>query len=315
MHVVDAAATTYSLQLNTSSDTSSCPVMSSSHPLRVPSRSASKPNPPELQSKPSILSNLNPLNYMPSLSNRPEHSEQTINLPLQRETSSIPRGDAESNWEYPSPQQMYNAMLRKGYTDTPVQHVESMVAVHNFLNEGAWDEIVEWERIFSKGLGHGWERCKNGEEGLARERARQAFIRQRKEAMGLQPSASASTSSVDEYKPKLLRFMGRPNEPTPKSQILGMVGRFFPETYSSERPFDRHDWYIARRTPNGQQREIRYVIDYYAGGAQESGEPVFYLDIRPALDSPTAAAERAIRWGGDVWYRASGASARQQISK
>jgi cytochrome c heme-lyase len=32
---------------------------------------------------------------------------------------------------------MYNAMLRKGYQDTPVDAVKSMVAVHNYLNEGA----------------------------------------------------------------------------------------------------------------------------------------------------------------------------------
>jgi cytochrome c heme-lyase len=68
---------------------------------------------------------------------------------------------------------------------------------------------------------------------------------------------------------------------------------------------------VARRTPTGT-KEVRYVIDYYAGGVEPTGEPVFYLDIRPALDTPTAAVERAMRWGGDVWHRASGASVREQ---
>jgi cytochrome c heme-lyase len=58
-------------------------------------------------------------------------------------------------------------------------------------------------------------------------------------------------------------------------------------------------------------KEIRYVIDYYEGPEEPSGEPVFYLDVRPAVDSPTLAMERLTRWGRDVWYRASGGSVRE----
>lgn len=54
------------------------------------------------------------------------------------------------------------------------------------------------------------------------------------------------------------------------------------------------------------------MIDYYSGPPEPTGEPVFYLDVRPAVDGPTAAAERMLRWGGDVWYRASGAEAREK---
>jgi len=79
---------------------------------------------------------------------------------------------------------------------------------------------------------------------------------------------------------------------------------------SCEPPFDRHDWYVRRRTPTGTTKEIRYVIDYYAADPEPTGEPVFYLDIRPAIDTPTAAAERMMRWSGDVWHRASGAAVR-----
>jgi cytochrome c heme-lyase len=163
---------------------------------------------------------------MPSLSNEREHAEQSVSLPLSRETSSIPRGDADTNWEYPSPQQMYNAMLRKGYTDTPADAVESMVAVHNFLNEGAWNEIAEWESIFSKGLGHGWEQCRKGEEGMAMERARREMLRQRRQDLGYDTGKAA-----DEDGPRLLRFMGRPNDRTPKASILQALGWVFPEKY------------------------------------------------------------------------------------
>jgi cytochrome c heme-lyase len=81
---------------------------------------------------------------------------------------------------------------------------------------------------------------------------------------------------------------------------------------STEPPFDRHDWYVTRRTPTGAVKEVRYVIDYYTGDAEPTGEPVFYLDIRPAIDTPTAAVERMMRWSGDVWHRASGAAVREE---
>ena len=245
---------------------------------------------------------------MPALTNtRPSNSPQCISLPLDREISSIPRGDADTNWEYPSPQQMYNAMLRKGYTDTPADAVESMVAVHNFLNEGAWKEIEEWERIFGEGLLHGWEICRRGEEGIALDRARHEILEARREALGVEGPNNNS-------RPKLLRFMGRPGEPTPKARILSALGYIMPEKFGGEPPFDRHDWYVARTGPDGSIKQVRYVIDYYSGGVQATGEPVFYLDIRPALDTPTAALERAMRWGGDIWHRASGGSAREEAA-
>ena len=52
------------------------------------------------------------------------------------------------------------------------------------------------------------------------------------------------------------------------------------------------------------------MIDYYSGPPDPTGESVFYLDVRPAIDRPSAPLERMLRWGGDVWYRMSGASVR-----
>lgn len=82
---------------------------------------------------------------MPSLAQTPlDNSDQ---LPTERSLSSIPRsvdtGRTET-WEYPSPQQFYNALVRKGW-ETPVEHVETMVEIHNFLNERAWGEVLKWE--------------------------------------------------------------------------------------------------------------------------------------------------------------------------
>jgi cytochrome c heme-lyase len=160
-----------------------------------------------------MLSKLNPLNYMFQSISQERAPDQTQALPTSRDESSIPRGTGDGNWEYPSPQQMYNALLRKGYTDTDVTAVESMVAVHNFLNEGAWGEIVEWERRFGKGLSRGWEVSKRGEEnaGLA--------LRQ------------LETQEGGQSEPTLLRFQGRPKEMTPKAAMLQMLARIYPAKF------------------------------------------------------------------------------------
>ncbi|QPG73791.1 holocytochrome c synthase [Brettanomyces nanus] len=77
---------------------------------------------------------------------------QTVDLPTEKTLSSIPKGEKgnEGVWEYPSPQQMLNAMLRKGKGDVPEDSVETMVSIHNFLNEGAWGEILQWEQPYSE---------------------------------------------------------------------------------------------------------------------------------------------------------------------
>lgn len=91
--------------------------------------------------------NLSPLNQMPTLPQAPS-PDQSMALPLTRTESSIPR-DPSAKWEYPSPQQFYNALVRKGW-QTPEEHVETMVEIHNFLNEEAWQEVLKWEKRSSR---------------------------------------------------------------------------------------------------------------------------------------------------------------------
>lgn len=239
----------------------------------------------------SLLSQLNPLNYMfPDLSQQ-RAPNQTVALPTSREASTIPKGSGDGTWEYPSPQQMYNALLRKGYTDTDMAAVEPMVSVHNFLNEGAWAEIVGWEQRFAQGLYQGWRICRRGEAHAPEE-----LERNWKDGDGPEPS--------------LIRFQGRPKDLTPKATMLQVLGWIYPSKFAIEMPFDRHDWYVSRHV-NGEQQQVRYVIDYYSGEPEPSGEPVFYLDVRPAA-TPRGAAERIIRWTTDVWWKAVGGDKREQ---
>jgi cytochrome c heme-lyase len=89
---------------------------------------------------------LNPDNNIPNLAQSP-FPDQEIPLPTERVISSIPRAKSDDNikWEYPSPQQFYNALRRKGW-ETPETAIETMVDIHNWMNEEAWNEVMKWEK-------------------------------------------------------------------------------------------------------------------------------------------------------------------------
>ncbi|KAJ3372983.1 U3 snoRNP protein, partial [Kappamyces sp. JEL0680] len=75
----------------------------------------------------------------------------------------------------------------------------------------------------------------------------------------------------------LLKFQGKPDSLSPKAW-------FYTTFYGSDRPFDRHDWVVDRCG-----KPVRYVIDYYSGAESEA---TFNVDVRPALDSPSAVWDR-----------------------
>nr|DBA44777.1 TPA_exp: holocytochrome c synthase [Isoetes drummondii] len=75
--------------------------------------------------------------------------------------------------------------------------------------------------------------------------------------------------------PRLLYFRGRPDELTPKAYFKKFLGYGI--------PFDRHDWTVDRGG-----REMRYVIDFYYDENAEGKKWPFFVDVRPALDSPAA---------------------------
>jgi cytochrome c heme-lyase len=141
-----------------SSASASCPVdhaslakhaQSSSSAARCPvdHASSSKSSSTTAAQCPVQPETLDPRNNLPILTQSRAPS-QTVDLPTDRTTSSIPRATAD-NWEYPSPQQFYNALVRKGW-ETPENEIETMVHIHNFLNEKAWEEVQKWEAQVNK---------------------------------------------------------------------------------------------------------------------------------------------------------------------
>lgn len=230
-------------------------------------------------------SEINPLNNMPNLPST-KFPGQKIDLPTERVISTIPRGEDESEgyWEYPLPQQMFNAMMRKGKGDGIEEDaVESMVDVHNFLNEAAWAEILDWERPhFVDGkVGHS-----NGMYDKFGKKIEDG-------------SEKADNSKVDV---RLLKFTGRPDDMSPRARTYLVLSKLFPSTFNSNPPFDRHDWTVLRKIGQDEEsgkkkwKQVRYVIDYYGGPDTEEGLPTFYLDVRPALDDFGSIYDRWRRW-------------------
>jgi len=185
-------------------------------------------------------SGVNPNNQMPS---QPDQSSSPGHeVSKDRIKSTIPKGGGADTWEYPSSQMFYNSLLRKGKEiDFDQSELDTIVAVHNNMNERAWDIVMNWEKSLHK----------------------------------------------EEYEiapPTLNRFIGRPDDLTPKAwfrtKILG-----------HEAPFDRHDWFLERAG-----KQVRYVIDFYYDESLATNDKVptlhdarsiqsISMDARPAVDS------------------------------
>jgi cytochrome c heme-lyase len=183
---------------------------------------------------------------------------QRLPLSTHRAVSTIPRGNPanggadtphhqpkgeesslEQKWVYPSEQQVFNAMKRKGWEGVEEESIPSFLQIHNTVNEKSWQELKKWE----------------------------------------------SSNDI-----KLVKFQGRPTTLTPKAWFLSTF-------LFQEKPFDRHDWIID----NGVDHEKRYVLDFYMTESKVTGLPRVDIDVRPALDSPSAVIKRAQRFASEMF--------------
>ena len=90
---------------------------------------------------------LNPRNLMPDLPQSAAMGQREL-LSTEREVSSIPKTGEGKNWEYPSPQQFFHALLRRN-KEAEEDEMDAVVFVHNRVNEDSWDQIMDWEREYA----------------------------------------------------------------------------------------------------------------------------------------------------------------------
>ena len=164
----------------------------------------------------------------------------------------------------------WNSLARKGKLgDTKEEDMETVVAIHNNMNEGTWAKVLEWEEV----IGEGTPKL-----------VRFDYIEY---TLSLYVCCCLTLLCSSWKKSK---FTGRPFDLSPKATIKHyLLGHPF--------PFDRHDWTVVR--PSGQQ--VRYVIDYYHDTAAENDSTSIedlqigrggkcnslLVDVRPALDGPS----------------------------
>ena len=72
-----------------------------------------------------------------------------IDLPTERQISSIPRSQENKNWVYPSERQFFEAMRRKNWNPSAID-MKTVVPIHNTVNEMAWSNILNWEKAYKE---------------------------------------------------------------------------------------------------------------------------------------------------------------------
>ncbi len=130
---VSACPVKASKKNNAPSNGSACPVKSDSSKVQY-----------NVYSQP-----IDPTNNMPSVANQLPGPMQNEALSTERVQSSIPKGGSDgATWTYPSPQMFYNSLARKNKLgDTEESDIESVVAIHNNMNEKTWAKVMEWEDV------------------------------------------------------------------------------------------------------------------------------------------------------------------------
>lgn len=164
----------------------------------------------------------------------------------------------------------YNALALKGKLDgdTVEEDIESVVALHNNMNEKTWKKVLEWEAVTG---GTGSSRSSGSDNNTA--------------AQQVPPP------------PKLLKFQGRPTDLSPKAAFKHYV-------LGHPLPYDRHDWTVERADGS----TVRYVIDYYHDESRARDDPgsalpdlgdasasrSLLVDVRPAADGPAGIWHRVV---------------------
>ena len=105
---------------------------------------------------------IDPKNMMPATANQQPAPGQAKPLSVSRVQSNIPKGGTDSTWQYPSPQMFWNSLVRKGKVDDATEDdMDTVVSIHNEMNERTWRQLMEWEAL------HGGEHL-DGEPSLRR---------------------------------------------------------------------------------------------------------------------------------------------------
>jgi len=153
-------------------------------------------------------------------SNPPAHQIKIPKLNENDENSGS--NDTDNNkWVYPSEQQVFNAMKRKGWKGIEEESIPSFLQIHNSVNERSWKEVRKWEeQVYANTNNHSTVSGGNG-----------------------------NGNNIE-----LVRFEGRPKDLSPKAWFLSTF-------LSQDKPFDRHDWYISNNKQEEKRYILDFYME------------------------------------------------------
>lgn len=108
------------------------------------------PIPTSSQSIPTQRPHLHPAQLSEDrvISTIPRHADSSIPTLADPHAAKSYLTPESPNWVYPSESQFYRAMERKNH-NPKAEDMQTIVPIHNAVNERAWKEVLDWE----KGLG------------------------------------------------------------------------------------------------------------------------------------------------------------------
>ena len=224
------------------------------------------------------------------LENRPANPNASANAKgsaadANKESTCAPHQPPEhTKWVYPSEQQFYNALRRKGWQPEE-STIPDVVRIHNAVNERGWSEVRKWEAMRG-----------NDSPRLVR------FMGRPKD---LSPRAWFNSRILWYHEPfdRHDWYVDGGEDAVTNAAAVGGGGGGGGGGGSSSSGGGDND-----AKPKEEPR--RYVIDFYSGddagfaspssssaGANASTgapprPPSMYIDVRPALDGPDAAIDR-----------------------
>ena len=200
--------------------------------------------------------------------NEGPHHQPTTTTGVTKTTTKTTQDDQDdqsnkpSHWIYPSEQQFFHALRKKGWNDVTAHEIPSVLEIHNTVNERTWQQVVQWEQ-----------------------------------GMDLDPTTGGASSAV-ETDLKLVRFQGRPTDLSPQAffwtKLLRTMEPPFDrhDWYVQKQPRRQLSSQSSATTSTKTEFPVqRYVIDYYMippPPERPDLPPTPYVDARPALDAPRA---------------------------
>jgi len=249
--------------VNSASPSGGCPVKGENQAVASLEEAAAYSQDPHPDQQGVALSTHRMISSIPRGETPPEEKgphHQPTSTACAKDAASENTKETPSHWVYPSEQQFFHALRKKGWDHVEASSVPSVLEIHNTINERTWKQVLEWEDTMDLDLSP-----KETDLKLVRFQGR---------PKDMSPQAFIWT--------KLLRWSDPPFDRH--------------DWYVQKQPRSTTASQPAQAQQQLHYPIQRYIIDYYMlPPPHPEMPPIPFVDARPALDAPRAFYLRAKR--------------------